>query len=120
EVRGQRTAGEKKHFESADDPLQVARLNPHGRFRIDAAEHPMEKRDVAPPCDRLEPRAQLGVTARTRKQTSAEGSIVKAGAPHEYRHLASRMDVANRPGRVPSELCRGVFLGGIDNVDQMV
>src|SRR5436190_23937316 len=98
-MRGKRPAREKEHFERTDDTLQIARLDARRRRSVDAEQHAVQRRNAAPPGNRLETSAQGGVATRSGKQAARERAIVKPGSAHDHREAAATMNVANGPRR---------------------
>ena len=119
-MRRQRPAREKEHFERADDALQIARLDARGRRRVDAAQHAVQRRNAAPPGNRLEAPAQGGVATRSGKQAARERAIVEPGPAHDHRQPAATVNVANGRRRVACVVGRRVLLGRLGDVDEMM
>ena len=120
-MRGQRPAGQEVHLERAHEPLQIARLDPRRRL-ADRRARSIRCRhvDAAPLGDRLEPRAQRRVAPGPGKQAARQRAVVEAGAADENRQPAARVDVADHRRRVARVLRRGVLVGRIDDVDQVM
>ena len=80
----------------------------------------MQRLDAFFPRDGLQPRAQLGVLSRTREQAARQRAVIKTRAADKDRQLSFRMQFPNRPRRIAREVRRGVLVGRIGNVDQVM
>ena len=119
-MRGQRTAGQDVHLERAHQALAIARLNPRGRVRIDAAKQRVQPFDPSAVGNALEPRAERGVARGPRKEPARQRSVVQAGAADQDRQAAARGDVADDGRRLARIPRRRVLLGRIGDVDQVM
>ena len=68
----------------------------------------------------VEPGTQGVIRARAGEQASREGAVIEPGSPDQNRKTPPAVDLANRPLGVVRELCCGVHLGGIGDVDQVM
>ena len=117
---GQRPPGREIDLERAHETFAVARHDARARAGIHALQQCVQALDAALVGDPVEAGAQLLVRTGPGKQPTRQRAIVEPRAPHENRQPVARMNVPNGRRRVARELRRGVHLGRVRDVDQMV
>ena len=108
------------HFERANEPLSIARLNADRRLRIDAPEQGMQPIDTPAIRDSLETRAQRFVAAGAGKESPRQRAVIKPRAADENGQPPARRDITDRRRSLARVLGGRVLLRGIGDVDEMV
>src|SRR5581483_8393764 len=68
----------------------------------------------------FEPRAQLGVSARARKEAASERAVIKSCPSDDHRQTMTRVDIADDGGRLLRKPGGRVLVIGIGDVDEVV
>ena len=119
-MRRQRTPGQQKHFERTHDALQVARLHAASRVGVAPRQHAVQELGASTRGDRLETGAQGDVATGAGKQSSRQGAVIEPRPTDDQWQRAARLNLANHPSRIASVMRRRVFVGRIDDVDEVM
>ena len=118
--RGERRAGELEYFERALDPLRVGRREARGRRGIHPGELCMQRGPPLASGSRVEPCAHAGIGPRQRAQALGQRLEVEHRPAGHDRHPAAGANRRDRREGVVAEPRRGVGLGRVDDVDQVM
>jgi hypothetical protein len=117
---GQGLACQEVDLQRADDALAIAGLDARGRFAVHALQQAMQARHAAPLGNPVEPRTHRDIRAGAWKETAHQGAIVETGAADENRPMAACVDAVDRRHRVAHVACGSVFIGWLDDVDEVM
>jgi hypothetical protein len=98
----------------------IAGHDPCGRLWVGSTQQAMKTLWTAAFGDAVQPGTKGFVRAGTWKQPARQRAIVETSAADENRQIPTCMDLCNDASRIPRVLRRGIHLGRIDDIDEMM